>query len=196
MASLIGSGGGIADFFPKKCPFEKPPIGYVACNGDKIDPVTQPVLFSIYGISLPDMRGLVVRGLDDGKGHDKDRKILSFQLGSVESHGHEISSFNYGVKQVDKFNHGRKWTNSGGNHRHPIHKHSRDDAGNNNPEAGGRDLHRSGWTDFAGVHNHYLDIGEHGHSINIGNHGHTAKNYGENETRMMNIAMLFIVKNG
>ncbi|OBU24951.1 hypothetical protein C0Z01_14145 [Photobacterium kishitanii] len=209
MASLIGSGGGIADFFPKKCPLSKPPVGYVSCNGDKIDPVTQPVLFSIYGVSLPDMRGLVVRGLDDGKGRDPERAVLSFQSHSVESHSHSINSFNYGIKESSDFYFGRKWTNTVGNHDHGFqisNQYGNNNYGGNKLAAASMGQSRAypsvsqGGINFtvngAGTHNHYLDLGAHGHTVNIGSHSHVIGSFGANETRMMNIAMLFIVKNG
>lgn len=239
MAILYGSGGGLSDYFPKKCPLAKPPDGFIAVDGRAINPITQPILYSIYGENLPDMRGVIVRGLDNGKGIDKNRAILTIQNGAIESHDHGLSTFDYGTKTASSFdygtklaanfNHGRKWTNIAGNH---THSGSTNAAGNHNHTfsvlkdtssagwmpAAGRD--RSGGTattstagnhshtistNAAGNHNHYVDIGTHGHSVYIGSHNHSigigahshiVEKYGSNETRMINIAFLYIVKNG
>ena len=40
---------------------------------------------------LPDLRGEFVRGWDDGRGVNPGRVLLSSEVGSVESHSHQVS---------------------------------------------------------------------------------------------------------
>ena len=59
------------------------PDGYIVAEGQKIDPITQPILHSIYGEYMPDTRAAFLRGLDNGKGIDVGRTLGSLQKGSA-----------------------------------------------------------------------------------------------------------------
>ena len=83
------------------------PIGFLKCNGDAINRIEFASLFSIigttYGVgdgsttfNLPDLRGEFLRGLDDGRGIDINRKLGSFQSGQNQSHSHVVNSHNHG----------------------------------------------------------------------------------------------------
>lgn len=62
------------------------PSGWVICNGDPTTPY--PNLAPIFGSNLPDLRGEFVRGLDQGKGADPGRGLLSWQAGDIQEHTH------------------------------------------------------------------------------------------------------------
>ncbi|MFV4846470.1 phage tail protein [Edwardsiella tarda] len=59
------------------------PKGYMKMNGSRFDPMRNPLLAIAYpsGV-LPDMRGETIRGVDDGRGVDPGRQVLSWQDGS------------------------------------------------------------------------------------------------------------------
>ncbi|MFV4846737.1 phage tail protein [Edwardsiella tarda] len=59
------------------------PKGYMKMNGSRFDPMRNPLLAIAYpsGV-LPDMRGETIRGVDDGRGVDPGRTVLSWQDGS------------------------------------------------------------------------------------------------------------------
>ncbi|CCW30257.1 putative E14 prophage; tail fiber protein (Modular protein) [Xenorhabdus nematophila F1] len=74
---------------PLPWPQDKPPSGYLICNGDRFDKSRYPRLALAYpsGV-LPDLRGEFIRGLDAGRNIDSARKALSFQEHSIQSHSH------------------------------------------------------------------------------------------------------------
>ncbi|WP_176552411.1 phage tail protein [Testudinibacter sp. TR-2022] len=55
------------------------PTGCLAMRGQSISQSTYPVLYSLYGGTLPDLRGEFIRGWDNGRGVDRGRTILSAQ---------------------------------------------------------------------------------------------------------------------
>ncbi|MFV4845146.1 phage tail protein [Edwardsiella tarda] len=57
--------------------------GYMKMNGSPFDTSAFPALYAAYpsGV-LPDMRGEAIRGVDDGRGVDPGRTVLSWQDGS------------------------------------------------------------------------------------------------------------------
>ncbi|MGY3943398.1 phage tail protein [Aeromonas tecta] len=65
------------------------PSGYAKFNGGSFSLGANPRLAALYpsGV-LPDMRGLHIRGLDDGKGHDPGRSLLSYQADQNKAHSH------------------------------------------------------------------------------------------------------------
>jgi hypothetical protein len=60
------------------------PTGWLECNGQAAPPSLQ----SIYGATLPDLRGEFVRGWDHGRGVDSGRVILSAQAQDIQPHTH------------------------------------------------------------------------------------------------------------
>ena len=65
-----------------------PPSGFLVMMGQDIVESIHPKLFALYGSKLPDMRAYMIRGLDNGRGIDVNRVILSEQMDDVKSHGH------------------------------------------------------------------------------------------------------------
>lgn len=64
------------------------PTGWLECNGQSTAGYTN--LISIYGSTVPDLRGEFVRGWDNGRGVDPGRGLRTTQAGSVESHRHDM----------------------------------------------------------------------------------------------------------
>lgn len=193
------------------------PTGWLKANGAAISRTAYAGLFSAIGttfgagdgfntFNIPDLRGVVIRGLDDGRGLDPDRAFGSYQSDSTAAHSHSASSSTAGAHT-----HGGS-IGSGGNHSHgisdPGHAHQQRTEGEN---SGVRDTDHSGadtwqghdfrgyWTggavtgisiSAAGEHNHALSINQadgHSHALTIGQTGGA-------ETRMKNTALLPCIK--
>ena len=71
---------------PMPWPQGQSPDGYFECNGSAFNREQYPRLAAAYpsGI-LPDLRGVFVRGVDNGRGLDPDRVILSFQEDAIRN---------------------------------------------------------------------------------------------------------------
>lgn len=60
------------------------PAGWLECNGQAFNKAAYPLLARAYPSGyLPDLRGQFIRGLDNGRGRDSGRAILSEQRASV-----------------------------------------------------------------------------------------------------------------
>lgn len=79
------------------------PAGYLRANGAAVSRTTYAALFAQIGtyygagdgantFNLPDLRGLFVRGLDEGRGFDAGRALGTFQDSQNASHTHAASS--------------------------------------------------------------------------------------------------------
>ncbi|MBL4784191.1 MAG: tail fiber protein [Cohaesibacteraceae bacterium] len=69
-----------------------PPTGFLRCDGNVFDAGTYPELNTVLGgTTLPDLRGEFLRGLDDGRGVDSGRSLLSAQGQAAQSHNHTVS---------------------------------------------------------------------------------------------------------
>ena len=82
----------ILDYCPIPYPKSTPPDGYLAMMGQAISQATYPILYSLYGATLPDLRGQFLRGLDYGKGVDAGRTVLSLQDDEIKSHTHAVGA--------------------------------------------------------------------------------------------------------
>ena len=77
-------------YMPIPYPKLIPPSGFLVMMGQDIVESIHPKLFALYGPKLPDMRAYFIRGLDNGRGVDTDRTILSEQLDEIKSHTHSV----------------------------------------------------------------------------------------------------------
>lgn len=72
-------------FAPTPYPKALPPTGFLLMNGQAITQEQYPILYSLYGANLPDMRGVFIRGWDNGRGLDSGRALLSYQLDALQN---------------------------------------------------------------------------------------------------------------
>lgn len=66
-------------YMPIPYPQLIPPSGFLVMMGQDIVESIHPKLFALYGPKLPDMRAYTIRGLDNGRGVDVGRSILTEQ---------------------------------------------------------------------------------------------------------------------
>ncbi|ECH4667691.1 shufflon system plasmid conjugative transfer pilus tip adhesin PilV [Salmonella enterica] len=96
-----GSSGGYPTGSPIPWPTATPPSGYLLCNGQSFNTAAHPKLASVYPSgTLPDLRGVFIRGLDNGRGYDSGRTILSYQADSpgVYIQGHNLQGHHSGME--------------------------------------------------------------------------------------------------
>nr|CBI81752.1 Phage related protein [Bartonella schoenbuchensis R1] len=77
------------------------PDGWLICDGASYERVKYPRLFKAIGehwgtdsdttFKVPDFRGMFLRGFDDGRGIDKDRKFAEKQQDSFKAHTHSCT---------------------------------------------------------------------------------------------------------
>lgn len=75
----------IINYLPLAYPKSTPPTGYLVLLGQTISQSTYPILYGLYGATLPDLRGQFLRGLDYGRGLDSGRTILSEQGDAIRN---------------------------------------------------------------------------------------------------------------
>lgn len=82
---------------PIPYPLPTVPTGCLAMNGQRFDTRRYPKLAQKYPSGqLPDMRGEFIRGLDNGRGVDANRAVLSWQKYAFEDHFHYLPTQNGG----------------------------------------------------------------------------------------------------
>ena len=197
------------------------PAGWLKCNGAVVSRTTFASLFARIGtvfgagdgvttFAVPDLRGLFLRGWDDGRGVDAGRVFGSFQEMLLQSHNHTASAAAvgdhvHGAWTDAQGSHGHAaWTDAQGHHQHGIFRAANSSVGGGSPNittANGANG-MAAPTDWAGNHAHNVGIGEaglHGHNVGIGgagNHTHaiTVAAAGGAETRPKSLALLFCIK--
>lgn len=95
----ILTGGGVSSIpsgVPLPYPSDVPPKGYLVMKGQSITESKYPVLFGLYGGTLPDMRGRYLKGAGLGS------EALTKQDGRVMSHEHPTVTVN-----TQEHNHGK-----------------------------------------------------------------------------------------
>ena len=125
LVAPVPTGGIIAYYGP---PSDKPPQGYLVCDGSPITLADYPDLYRILVASnanlkisdkvarLPDLRGEFLRGLDMNRGIDKERVLGSSQSDSLQTHTHVDKGHGHGIPTTgedslhgaDAFPHGPK----------------------------------------------------------------------------------------
>jgi len=186
------------------------PSGWVICDGGLygrtvLDTSPQPNLFGVIGttygagdgltnFAVPDLRGMFVRGFDNGRGLDPLRVFGTQQAYGVESHNHN------GVTGVQSVDHTHTYSGTTGamstnaSHSHTIHFPS---TGTLIIGSGTRDLQPGTGASARTTSSQNID---HTHTFNgsTGNqsadHTHSIPNYGITETRPRNVTMNYIIK--
>jgi microcystin-dependent protein len=156
--------------------------GWLLCNGSTFNTSQYPQLFTYLGSStLPDLRGVFLRGLDNGRGIDVGRVLRSYQTDSTK-----LPNNNFTTNTTGNHTH---TTDTQGDHAHSysINTYTQDNYGTNwaltgpyNPTSA---INRT--TSTAGAHSHT--------TTTAGSHSHTI-NGGDIETRPNNIALYYIIK--
>lgn len=72
-------------YSPIPYPSITPPSGFFTMNGRPLNPTDHPKLYALYGPFLPDMRAYGIRGVDNGRGVDVGRTILSSQEDTIQN---------------------------------------------------------------------------------------------------------------
>jgi microcystin-dependent protein len=157
--------------------------------------------------SLPDLRGLVVRSWDDGKGIDPTRAFGSFQDMAVQSHSHSLSLNSHShTASTPDHSHTIDVSTSDPGHQHAItylqygfgYADFRAGSGgtivrmNSHSESavgGGTDVRGTGISVSASARGASTPISVSAESVS-GSIGNT----GEAETRMKNVALLACIK--
>lgn len=71
---------------PMPWPTNKPPAGWLECNGSTFDKNQFPKLAAAYTSGkLPDLRGEFIRGWDNTRGVDANREILKYQSDAIRN---------------------------------------------------------------------------------------------------------------
>lgn len=83
--STLHAGTKLVDYTPIPYPKAVPPTGYIMLMGQAISQATYPILYSLYGANLPDLRGEFIRGWDNSRGVDSGRSVLSYQSFAIEN---------------------------------------------------------------------------------------------------------------
>lgn len=180
------------------------PTGWIKANGAAISRTAYSALFAAIGtqygagdgsttFNLPDMRGVVPRGLDDGRGLDAGRVLGSYQADQFEDHAHVG-----GVTGYVSHDHAHGvyiQTDTAGAHSHTaaVYDSTNLAAGNQSGNTGAT----SGSTSSAGAHSHIVSGATggintnhyHGFAVGAANSGSRGA-----ETRMKNVALLACIK--
>lgn len=182
------------------------PSGYSLCDGGAVSRTANPKLFAAIGTTYgagdgsttfnkPDLRGVVPRGLDGGRGLDTDRVLGSYQADAVLNHNHSGTTASSG-----DHNH-TGVTDLQGAHTHTFKRNGTPSSGSDQSgiAAPGFDANNNGpiTTSNAGSHTHSLTInnsGTHTHSFVTDGVGAGYSN--ANENRVKNLAVNFMIKLG
>ena len=81
----LATSADIINYLPLAYPKSTPPSGYLVMMGQAISQATYPILYALYGATLPDMRAYTIRGLDYGRGIDVGRTVLSQQEDAIRN---------------------------------------------------------------------------------------------------------------
>lgn len=96
-------------------PWGKPtaPSGFFIMQGQGFNPSSYPKLASVYGSSLPDLRGVVIRGLDLGRGLDSGRSVLSYQADAMQQITGQFAADVANTSNIGKYLSGAFFDNGG-----------------------------------------------------------------------------------
>lgn len=189
-------------------PFSSTPTGSILCNGQAVSRVTFAGLFALIGttygagdgsttFNVPDLRGVALRGLDEGRGLDSGRSLGTYQADGFASHAHGVNDPSHAHGVYDPGHIHSAWTDAQGNH---AHTYSRAHLSGLGAGSGGfigsiPDGYENLGTSTDGNHGHNVGIGASGTSIGIYGNGTgiSIQANGTNETRMKNVAMRYVI---
>jgi microcystin-dependent protein len=177
------------------------PTGYMKANGAAISRTTYAALFAAIGtthgagdgsttFNVPDMRGVVPRGLDDGRGLDTSRVLGSYQDSQNLTHTHGTSDPGH-IHSISDPGHAHGVADPG--HAHATIGSSGTASGASFTSIKGTANDINGYTNAVGTG---IGIYAAGTGISIANHvtGLTIVASGGTEARMRNVALLACIK--
>jgi len=187
------------------------PSGWILCDGGlygrtSSNPSPQPNLFSVIGttygagdslttFAVPDLRGMFVRGFDNGRNIDPLRSFASQQAYGIESHNHNGVTGGESASHTHSFSGTTAVMNSNQSHSHDIW--FQDTTASFIGGGGGYETNQFTATQFGKTRPTNID---HTHSFSgttqgvSSGHTHSISNYGITETRPVNVAMNYIIK--
>ncbi|MGB5989536.1 MAG: tail fiber protein, partial [Marinifilaceae bacterium] len=122
------------------------PSDWMLCDGSTFSAAIYPDLQTVLGgITLPDLRGVFLRGLDSGRGLDTGRTLRSFQDDALKAHNHSGT------------------TSINGDHTHSTGSSDFHGSIDGTTSQSGSRARQSGYTTGT--------AGDHSHSLNINNTG-------------------------
>jgi len=165
-----------------------PPVDALVADGTAISRSTYAALFAKIGVvfgagdgsttfNLPDLRGVVPRGLDLGKGYDVGRALGTYQADENKSHDHTMG----GVEHSHSFS----GTTSSNTHNHTVASPT---GGSSSTYGGGGSPSSLGPTTIttsSNTHSHTFSG-----TTDSQSHSHTLAASGGAEARMKNVALL------
>ncbi|WJD63105.1 phage tail-collar fiber domain-containing protein [Pseudomonas kurunegalensis] len=200
IAQLENNQVGEVSFFD----LDSPPPGFMRPNGAAVSRTVYARLFAKIGtrhgagdgvstFNLPDVRGLFIRVLDDGRNLDPGRVLGSTQADEIRSHSHTASSAGAGGHTHSAS------TAEAGNHAHLVRSgvYTPDGVDTSGEITEPRNIVNFG---EAGVHDKLTsESGSHTHPVTVlavGDHTHqvTVNATGGSETRPQNIAFNAFIK--
>lgn len=183
---------------------DAPPPRYMRANGAAVSRTVYARLFAKIGtrhgagdgvttFNLPDVRGLFIRSLDDGRNLDPGRLLGSIQADEIRSHSHGASSAGAGSHSHNAS------TAEAGNHAHQVRSgvYTPDGVDTSGEITEPRNIVNFG---EAGMHDKLTsESGSHTHPVTVqavGDHTHpiTVNATGGSETRPQNIAFNAFIK--
>lgn len=184
------------------------PSGWILCDGGLYgrtsgDPSPQPNLFSVIGttwgagdglttFAVPDLRGMFVRGFDNGRGIDPLRAFGSQQSDSFKLHDHSGNTGLFNAVHTHSFS-GTTGTDSPDHTHNTLYYNEIDGSGLGGPAAtqtsGSNAFYGSGGASTRHTHAFSGTTGSGG-----SDHSHTISGSGGTETRPVNVAMNYIIK--
>ena len=164
VANVIGTPVGCIMIWPTSTI----PTNWLECNGQSVSQSLYPQLYAVM-TTLPDLRGVFVRGFDNGRGTDTNRTLGSLQAHAYQSHTHQVtgstSSYTHSHTYLDSYYYDET-TNP------PTLTPQGDQTGNNLDQ---------GRTTSSDTHSHTINI--------------TSQPSGSAaETRPVNVALIYIIK--
>ena len=184
------------------------PSGWILCDGGlygrtALDPSPQPNLFGVigttYGVgdslttfAVPDLRGMFVRGFDNGRGLDPLRVFGTQQADSFESHNHSGNTGLFNATHTHSF--------SGTTAVAGAHTHTANLLVGTGGTASALAVSNLINTEINSSRIVINSSGNHSHTYSGttasggSDHSHTIASDGQTETRPVNVAMNYIIK--
>lgn len=180
----------------KAWPTNTAPNGYLECDGSAVSRTTYADLFSViaskYGngdgsttFNLPDFRGYFLRGYDNTAGNDPD-------AASRTDRGDGTTGDNVGTKQAEAFKQHNHGGNTGSNNASQDVKSHENDRHIATGVANGSG-NSSDVIDITTANDEHTGNGNRMYTSG-GNHTHTISNAGGNETRPINVSVMWVIK--